>query len=188
MESTTQIFMRVEISDDDLVAGEAHVGRYSGRMLIDSFSFGVKNQLQGTSVSHDKDAKKLEFDRLNVTKSFDRASTQLAALIKRREPLKEIRITVDQQLLDYGTGDDEQYSDKAQNAILVFHMHKARVVDFKLNVSEDKAGATVKETVSFTFKQFDVDYFFVGEEQRKKSGYDYRDSNVSFVSQFQTQD
>jgi len=189
MESTTEIFLRVQHGegDNDVVSGEAQVGRYAGRMQIDSFTFGMNNPLQAPGLSENKDANKLNLDRLVVTKFFDRASTQLAALMKRKEPLEEVRVTVDQQLIETGT--DESRGSKAQNAILVFHLAGARVVDFKIGVTEEKAGATVKETVAFTFQQVSIDYYFTSRDKKQeRAGTDFRDKAVSFDSKYQPQD
>jgi type VI protein secretion system component Hcp len=183
MESTTQIFLRVQRSEDesDVVKGEGRVGGYAGRVQIDSFDFGMKSKLQAPAKPDQKVTNNLDFDPVKVSKVFDKASMGLAALLRDRKQLYEVRITVDQQLEDY-----EEKVGKAQNAIIVFHLMQARIVDIKLDVSEDKAGATIKETVSFSFKNFAVEYYYKGTKNNKKS--DYRDKAHWFETEYETQD
>ncbi len=184
MESTTQIFLKVQFSDNekDFVQGEGRVGGYEGRIQIDSFDFGMKSNLQApaksdqTGVAHNP-----VLEPVRVTKFFDRASMSLAALLQRSKEIYEVRITVDQQLEDY-----EDKVGKAQNAIIVFHLKQARIVDIKLDVSEDKAGATLKETVSFSFRNFAVEYYYKGTKNNKKS--DYRDQAHWFETEYKTQE
>jgi type VI protein secretion system component Hcp len=183
MESTTQIFLRVQSSEseDDFVRGEGMVGGYADRVQIDSFDFGMKAKLQTIPRPDQKVSNNLDFDQVRVTKYFDRASMSLAGLLQNRKKLHEVRITVDQQLEEYGG----EVSGKAQNAIIVFHLAEARIVDIKLDVSEDKVSATIKETVSFAFRNFSVEYYHKGMKNNKKS--DYRDTYVNFQSDWKTQ-
>lgn len=184
MESTTQIFLKVQFSDDedDFVEAESKVGGYAGRIQIDSFDFGMKSKLQApTKPDQKKVVNNVDFDPLRISKFFDRASMSLAALLQDREEIHEVRITVDQQLEDY-----EDKVGKAQNAIIVFHLKRARVVDFKLDVSEDSKGATIKETVSFSFRNFAVEYYYKGTKNNKKS--DYRDKAHFFETYYELQD
>jgi len=174
MESTTQIFLRVQVSEDEssFVAGEALAAGYADRVQIDSFNFGMDAKEQAPRPG---EGANLDMNQVQVTKFFDRASTRLASLLKesRSQPklLHEVRITVDQQLEEIGVG-------KAQNAILVFHLQKARIVDIKIDVSGDSRSTTIKETVSFSFKSFSVEYYFKGMNNNKKS--DYRDQSIGF--------
>ena len=183
MESTTQIFLKVQFSEDerDFVKGEGRVGGYADRIQIESFDFGMKSKLQAPPKPDQKVANNLDFDPVRVTKFFDRASMSLAALLQDREELYEVRITVDQQLEDYA-----DKVGKAQNAIIVFHLKQARIVDLKLDVSEDNKGATIKETVSFSFRNFAVEYYYKGTKNNKKS--DYRDKAHWFETDYKTQD
>lgn len=183
MESTTQIFLRVQVSEDerDFVEGESLAVGYADRVQIDSFSFGMDAKEQAPRPGKGAN---LDLNQVQVTKFFDRASTRLAALLKgrkHRQPilLHEVRITVDQQLEEIGVG-------KAQNAILVFHLHQARIVDIKLDVSGDARSTTIKETVSFSFKNFSVEYYYKGMNNNKKS--DYRDQWLGFETEYDEQD
>jgi type VI protein secretion system component Hcp len=183
MESTTQIFLLVQETEDEgsFVRGESMVGGYAKRVQIDSFSFGADAKVQAVHKSPQKGSSNLDFNPVQVTKVFDRASMRLAALLKDRKQLYEVRITVDQQLEDY-----EDKVGKAQNAIIVFHLMNARLVDLKLDVSEDKVSATIKETLSFTFKNFSVEYYYKGTKDNKKS--DYRDTWVGFQTEYDVQE
>ena len=184
MESTTQIFLRVQVTEDEssFVAGESLAVGYADRVQIDSFSFGMDAKDQKPRPG---EGANLDLNQVQVTKVFDRASTRLAALLKGkgrpREPilLNEVRITVDQQLEEAGVG-------KAQNAILVFHLLQARIVDIKLDVSGDARATAIKETVSFSFKNFSVEYYFKGTKNNKKS--DYRDVYRDFATEYDEQD
>lgn len=184
MESTTQIFLRVQVSEaeDDFVEGESLAAGYADRVQIDSFSFGMS--VKPDTPKPGKSAN-LDLDQVQVSKFFDRSSTRLAGLLKGskpledRKPLYEVRITVDQQLEELGIG-------KAQNAILVFHLQRARIVDIKVDVSGDSRSTSIKETVSFTFKNFSVEYYYKGKTNNKKS--DYRDQWLGFELEYDEQD
>lgn len=181
MESTSQIFLRIQVSEAEssAVEGEALVEGYADRVQIEDFNFGMKAKLQAPSKSPQKGSSNIDFDPLEVTKYFDRSSMRLASLLKRREQLYEVRITVDQQLEEIGVG-------KAQNAIIVFHLMEARISNINLSVSGEGVASTVTETVSFTFKNFSVEYYYKGTKNNKKS--DYRDSWLGFETEFQVQD
>jgi hypothetical protein len=90
------------------------------------------------------------------------------------KPLYEVRITIDQQLEEYGG----EVRGKAQNAIMVFHLKQARLMEIKLDASEDKTSTSVKETLSFTFAGFSVEYYFKDMKNDIRS--DYRDKYLAF--------
>jgi type VI protein secretion system component Hcp len=183
MESTTQIFLLVQAdtSESSIVKGESMAGRYEDRVQIDSFDFGMKTKLQAPPKSAQKVTNNLDFDAVRITKNFDRASMNLATLLEKRTLLHKVQITVDQHLVvDYG----EQASWKARNSIIVIHLGDARIVDVKLDVSEDKVSATIKETVSFSFRNFAVEYFHKGKNEVER---DYRDSVLDFRTQYDVQ-
>lgn len=186
MESTTQIFLRVQPTpnESEFVRGENLAGGYADRVQIDSFDFGMKGKLQSPRKPGEEVANNLDFDPVRVTKFFDRASMSLAALLQARRQLYEVRITVDQQL-EEETGIGRK-AEKAQNAIIVFHLSEARIVDIKLDVTEDKVSATIKETVSFAFRNFAVEYYHKGMKNNKKS--DFRDTYVDFQTDYKVQD
>jgi len=175
MESTTQIFLRVQVSDDesDVVEGESFVGEYAGRVQINSFDFKMSAKPQtGPKRSNTAVVNNIDFDAVSVSKFFDKASVRFARLLKEGKVLSEVRITVDQQL-------EENDATKQQNAIIVFHLLKARIVDLKLSVSEEKVGSTLKETVSFSFRNFAVEYYY----KKDKSG-DFRDRQAWFETNY----
>ena len=211
MEATTQIFLRVQVSDDgdddkSLIKGEALVEGYDTRILIDGFSFGMKAKLQAPGSGDrapGKNPDNCAFDQVTVDKSYDRASWRLAGLLKpangETQPplLTEVRITLDQQLIEEGQGFNG--GSKAQNAIMVVHLFKARLVDYKLNVSEEKASATVKEALSFTFQNVAVEYYYKGSKVgvensdfkgnlSSKQTSDYRDTWLTFDTEYTIQD
>ena len=210
MEATTQIFLRVQVTadEDSAIAGEVQVDGYDdGRMLIDSFSFGMDATLQSPGPDVKKPDRNCGFHHLTVDKVFDRASTRLAGLLKpaygEKDPplLSEVRITLDQQLIEEGEGYATS-TQKAQNAIMVFRLLDARVVDYKLNVTEEKAGAAVKEVVSFTFQNVMIDYYYKADKDDKegmetsdykgelsaKDRSDYRDACKTFLTLYDPQD
>jgi type VI protein secretion system component Hcp len=180
MESTTQIFLRVQVTEAEssAVEGENLVGEYEDRVQIEDFNFNMKAKLQAPTKSPQKSSSNLDFSPLEVTKVFDRASLRFAALLKNSTPLYEVRVTVDQQLEEYGG----EVKGKAQNAIIVFHLMQARLVDMSLNVSGDGVASTVSETLKFTFKNFAVEYYYKGTTNNKRS--DYRDKWLSFETEY----
>ena len=139
MESTTQIFLRIQKTDDekDTVKGEALVERYTDRIQIDSFSFDVSAIIPAPKNVEPSKAHILQFGQVSVSKFFDRSSTSLGQLLNPKgateegssgkgpsaltKPLTEVRITIDQQLEETG-GAAEAGKAKQQNAILVFHL------------------------------------------------------------------
>lgn len=176
MESTTQIFLRVQVSDDedDFVRGESYVEGYADRVQIESFSFGLEKPTGPNAV------KNMKLHPVEVSKVFDRASPRLAALLKSRTELAEVRITVDQQLEELGVG-------KAQNAVVVFHLLQARIIDLKLRVSEaGKSAAKVSESLTFSYRNFSVEYWYKGTKNNKKS--DFRDQWVGFETEYEARD
>lgn len=193
MEATTEIFLRVQISGDEenVVEGEALVEGYADRMLIDGFSFGMKAKLQAPGPADAKHPDNCQFEHFTVDKVFDRASTRLAGLLKPEKHssqsplLNEVRVTIDQQLVEAGQG-FAQGTRKTQNAVMVFHLYNARVVDYKLNVTEEKAGATVKESLTFTFQNADVEYYYRSDKANTDKS-DYRDICSTFHTDYNPQ-
>ena len=68
MESTTQIFLRVQVTDDehDVVSGEALVEGYADRMQIESFSFDMKAKLQSPGPADEKPKHNCQFGHVVV--------------------------------------------------------------------------------------------------------------------------
>jgi len=81
VESTTQIFLRVQITDaeDDFVRGESLAVGYDDRIQIDSFSFGMEAKLQAPRAGKGAN---IDLNQVQVTKFFDRSSTTLAGLLQ----------------------------------------------------------------------------------------------------------
>ena len=185
MESTTQIFLRVQVTDDedDVVEGESNVGQYAGRVQIDNFTFKMSLQQQSGPKRSDNQPT-LSFDTVKVSKFFDKSSIRFGQLLKQMkkqdQTLSEVRITIDQQLEDPNAGDNAA---KQQNAIVVFHLLQARIVDISLDASEADNGTTLKETIDFSFRNFAVEYYFSSD--RKKS--DYRDAPAWFETDYKLQ-
>lgn len=177
MESTTQIFLLVQVSgsESDVVEGESYVGRYARRVQINDFEFGMSAKPQSGPKRSNAVVNNLDFDTVSVGKFFDKASIRFAELLKQQTVLTEVRITVDQQL--------EEDKVKEQNAIIVFHLLQARIVDIKLDVTEQGTGASLKETISFSFRNFAVEYYY---KDTKDS--DYRDKAAWFETEYVPQD
>lgn len=178
MESTTQIFLLINVtSESDYVKGESRVEGYAKRIQIDSFDFGMKAKEQSVRDTGTQAVTgNLDFDAVSVSKYFDRASVRLMQLVKERTEFIEARITVDQQL-------EERSGERAQNAIIVFHLYNGHVASLKLQTSESDKGASMKENLTLTFRNFAVEYYFKSDRTR-----DYRDDYVGFETAYEDQE
>lgn len=193
MESTTQIFLRIggeTIVDGDfkpLVTGEADVEQYKGRILIESFSFGMKTKQVLRSPTEAEAAANINFDRVRISKPFDLASLNLARLLRERTKFHEARITVDQQLEEKAGRDLE----KRQNAVIVFHLQEGYVVDIKLRTATESSGgggAGVNEDVELSFQNVAVEYYYKGLDRRTGQRKDYREDCVPFQTDIRAQE
>jgi type VI protein secretion system component Hcp len=177
MESTTQIFLRVQVTgaESSAVKGESAVGEYKDRVQINSFDFKTTRQ-EAAAPKRGDNQPLLSFETVKVSKFFDIASLRFDQLLKARTLLNEVRITVDQHLWD-------QDKTKTQNSIIVFHLLQARIVNLALDVSEAGAGSSLKETVEFSFRNFAVEYYFHQDDTNS----DYRDAAAWFQTEYVTQ-
>ena len=177
MESTTQIFLRVQVTDndDDFVAGESKVGEYADRVQINSFDFKA-SQPQMSASNRAGQPSRMFLDTVKASKFFDKTSLRFDQLMKDKKVLCEVRITVDQHLWD-------EDKTKTQNSIIVFHLLQAKIVEISLDASEADKGTSLKETLEFGFVNFSVDYYF----HESDANADYRDRGVSFFTAYDPQ-
>src|SRR5262245_56495859 len=118
MESTTQIFLRIAVADEeDAVRGEGRIDRYDDRIDIDGFTFSMEVDPTATVRKTSQQAgAPVKLNKVTITRPFDLASNRLSKLLMKRTRFAEARLTVDQQMT-WGQG-----ADKEQNAIIVFHL------------------------------------------------------------------
>lgn len=186
MESTTQIFLRIAIEDeDDIVVGEGLIDKYNDpRIQVQSFDFTMQAKQSTVRASGDYASSNLDMGKVKVTKAFDIATNNLARLVKNRTKFSEARLTVDQHMT-WG-----QQSEREQNAIIVFHLLNGHVVSQNLSAKEDKGGASISETIELSFKNVQIDYYVQQDKEASSaSGRTYRATPVaSFVTQFDEHD
>lgn len=183
MESTTQIFLRIAIeNDDDIVVGEGLIDKYNDpRIQVQSFDFSLQAKQSTVRSTGDYASSNLDMGRVKVTKAFDTASNRIGMLVKNRTKFSEVRLTVDQHMT-WG-----QQNEREQNAIIVFHLLNGHVVSQSLSAKEDKGGASISETLEFSFKNVQVDYYVQqGKDAWSASARTYRATPVaSFLTEFQ---
>lgn len=162
METTTQIYLQITMERGGLVSGESTAGGYENRIDIDSFDFNASAKPMSLKSASDKKVRNnLDLKRVSINKVFDRASLQLAGVMKRRERFTEAKIAVDQQYID------PEWSGKARNEILIVYLYGGYVADIRLQTSEGSSGAQIKEILELSFHNFRVEYY---AEDRGNSG------------------
>jgi type VI protein secretion system component Hcp len=162
METTTQIYLQITLERGGAVEGDTQAGGYENRIDIDSFQFNASaKKLSLKDVSDKKVRNNLDITRVTISKVFDRASLQLAGIMKRRERFSEAKIAVDQQFID------PAWSGKVRNETLILYLYSGYVANIKLRTSEANAGAQVKEDIELSFHDFRVEYY---AEDRGNSG------------------
>lgn len=172
METTTQIYLQITLDDGRKIEGESRAGGYENRIDIDSFSFAAKAHKSTLKEVRGKTVKaNIDFDSVSISKVFDRASLQLAALMnkaeKRERRFKEAKIAVDQQFID------PDWTGKERNEIVIFYLYDGYIESIKLRTSETGAGASLREDLELTFHEFEIDYYAEDRESGKLAG-DYR--------------
>lgn len=169
METTTQIYLELTLESGS-IKGESPAGGYEKRIDIDSFSFNASADKQSLQDVEGKTVRNnLEFDRLSISKVFDRSSLQLAAVMNQRKKFTEAKIAVDQQYIN------PEWEGKVRNEILILYLYDGYIADIKFRTSEGNVGAQIKEDIELSFHNFRVIYY--AEDRRGKEGLivdDYR--------------
>lgn len=169
METTTQIYLQVTLESGAIVKGESTAGGYETRIDIDNFAFNVNALKQSLAEATGGDVKSnIEFGVVIVTKVFDRASLQLAGVMRRRERILEAKIAVDQQFIDV------DWSGKARNEILILYLYGGYIADIQVQTSEGDKGAQIKETIQISYANFRVEYYAEDRGNAGKLLDDYR--------------
>jgi type VI protein secretion system component Hcp len=176
MESTTQLYLQFTLERGS-IAGEAEAGGYEGRIDIDSFTFSAKAKLDTLKDIEEARTVKnnLDFNRVTVTKVFDRASLQLARMLRgprqgapgrdrKGERFTVARISMDQQYIESYSSDE---SAKYANEILIVNLLDGCISDIKLRTSEAGAGAQIREDIELAFRDFEIIYY---AEDRSDAG------------------
>jgi type VI protein secretion system component Hcp len=168
METTTQIYLELTF-ENGAIKGESPAGGYEKRIDVDSFSFNASAEKQSLQDVDGKTVRNnLEFDRVSISKVFDRASLQLAAAMNGRKKFTEAKLAVDQQYVD------PDWEGKVRNEILILYLYDGYIADIKFRTSEGNVGAQIKEDIELSFQNFRVVYY---AEDRNKKGLivdDYR--------------
>lgn len=169
MQTTTQIYLQITLERGKPVMGESQAGGYENRIDLDSFSFTAKAHKQSLKDVTGKTVRNnLNLSSVSVSKVFDRASLQLASVMKRREPFSEARIAVDQQFID------PAWTGKARNEILIIFLYDGYIADIKLRTSESNVGAQIREDIELSFHDFRVEYYAEDRGNTGKLVDDYR--------------
>src|SRR5579885_2493906 len=116
MESTTRIYLEITPESGNLL-GEAKAGGYETRIDIESFDWKIGAKADTVKALKKGDAVgNLDFDRISISKVFDRASLPLSGMLNRHEKFSEARIAVDQQFVEDEEG-------KIRNEVLVIYLY-----------------------------------------------------------------
>ncbi|MEO8310243.1 MAG: type VI secretion system tube protein Hcp [Caldimonas sp.] len=181
MDSTTQIYLEITPKKGS-VSGEARAGGYEGRIDIESFSFNAKakaDSLDGVSAKKVEVAlageglHNLDVNRVTVSKVFDKASLQLAGMLKGRsvggseregDRFEFAKIAVDQQYIEtYSTEESVKY----RNEILILTLYDGCISNISLRASEAGVGAQILEEIELAFHNFEIVYY---AENRTEKG------------------
>ena len=187
MDTTTQIYLQIT-PKKGTVFGEARAEGYEGRIDIEGFSFNAKakaDSLDGVSAKKvelaretsregkGKSLHNLDLKRVTVSKVFDRASLQLARMLKGRaiggseregDRFELAKIAVDQQYIESYSGTE---SVKYANEILIVNLHDGCISNISLRASEAGAGAQILEEIELAFHDFEIVYY---AENRSEKG------------------
>ena len=175
MDTTTQIYLQITPKKGS-VSGEARAGGYEDRIDIENFSFNAKaktDSLDGVSAKKievslegkGKSLHNLDVNRVTVSKVFDKASLQLAGMLKGRavggseregDRFESAKIAVDQQYIESYSSDQ---SVKYRNEILILTLYDGCISNISLRASEAGAGAQILEEIELAFHDFEIVYY-----------------------------
>lgn len=177
MESPTQIFLLVVVSDEnDTLGGEGRIDRYDDRIVVDSFSFSMQAKENTVRKTDQNASSNIDMHTVSVSRAFDTASNALSRLLKNRTKFAEARLTVDQHMT-WGTGQERE-----QNAIIVFHLLNGHVTSQTINAKEGDKGASISETIELSFKNVAIEYYILN----RRGGAANRTYRENPVLQFET--
>ncbi|MEO8080314.1 MAG: type VI secretion system tube protein Hcp [Caldimonas sp.] len=168
MESTTQIYFELTLESGSVKLGEAAAGGYEQRIDIDSFQFQAGAKKQTLKDVQSGVVGNLDFERVTISKVFDRASLLLTGVLGRHERFVEAKISVDQQYVD------PDWVGKERNEILIIYLRTGYVADIKLRTSEGSTGASIKEDITLSFENCLIYYYAEDRGRSGKLGDDYR--------------
>ena len=184
MESTTQIYLELMLETGALLQGEARAGGYENRIDIEGFEFSASAKKQSLKDLQKEGAvANLDFERVTVSKVFDRASLLLAGVLSRHERFREAKIAVDQQYID------PEWIGKVRNEILIIYLYAGYIADIKLRTSEGNVGASIKEDITLSFHNCTIYYYAYSGDRTKTGelGEDYRQETWTFQTQREEQ-
>lgn len=177
MESPTQIFLLVVVSDENYtVGGEGRIDQYDNRIQIDSFSFSMQAKENTVRKTDQHASSNIDMHTVSVSRPFDTASNALSRLLKNRTKFAEARLTVDQHMT-WGMGQKRE-----QNAIIVFHLLNGHVTSQTINAKEGPKGASISETIELSFKNVAIEYYTLN----RFGGAAMRNYRETSVLQFET--
>ena len=186
MESTTQIYLEMTLEKGGGVLGESGAGGYENRIDIDGFQFGASAKKQSLKdIQKGNVVANLDFERVTVSKVFDRSSLLLAGVLSRHDRFSEVKIAVDQQYVD------PDWAGKVRNEILIVYLYAGYIADIKFRTSEGgKSGASIKEDITLSFHNCTI-YYYAYDGDRStagKLGSDYRQETWTFQTDRKIQD
>lgn len=182
MESTTQIYLEITLENGRDVAGETSAGGYEKRIDIDSFQFHASAKQQSLKDVQKGVVSNLDFDRVEISKVFDRSSLLLAGALLRHDKFREAKISVDQQYVD------PEWTGKERNEILIMYLYNGYIADIKLRTSEISFGASIKEDITLSFHNCTIYYYAEDRSKTGTLGDDYRWDTCTFQTLREEQD
>jgi type VI protein secretion system component Hcp len=169
MDTTTQIYLQIMLERGGYIEGDTEAGGYENRIDIEDFQFTAKaGKLSLKDLENKGVRNNLDISVVSISKFFDRASLQLAGVMKRRERFTEAKIAVDQQYIN------PDWAGKVRNEVLILYLYQGYVADIKFRTSEANAGAQIKEDIELSFHDFRIEYYAEDRGNAGRLVQDYR--------------
>ncbi|MBL0718393.1 type VI secretion system tube protein Hcp [Piscinibacter sp. Jin2] len=145
---STQIFLHIEVQGRN-ITGEATTLGYEGEIEVNSFDLNM--DVEGTSSQTASSKRQARYGNLSVTKYYDKASVNLARSLERDALIDHLRLTVDQHHI-------ESSQKKEQSPIMLIELFDGRIENIDVRLSDGDKGATIEETVKFSYRRLEVTY------------------------------
>lgn len=145
---STQIFLHIEVQGRNII-GEATTSGYEGEIEVNSFDLNM--DVEGTSSQTASVKRQARYGNLSVTKYYDKASVNLARSLERDALIDHLRLTVDQHHI-------ESSQKKEQSPIMLIELFDGRIENIDVSLSDGDKGATIEETVKFSYRRLEVTY------------------------------
>lgn len=153
--SQTQIFLDLTVSGSR-VRGEATIQGFEDQIEIDDFKFEIKASAASPKQTDKKLSTRLEPGALQLSKVYDKSSTNLMRHASTQFEFDHAKITVAHPALDGGQ----------REPMLVIELWEGVVKSVNLSMSGSGISSVLKEDVVLTYKEVRFENHLSGEPQR----------------------